>query len=78
MKIGNIVFVREMIPQGKFKKFAQKFLGPYIITELQEHQRVLLKHLHTNKNYPHPLHMSKIKLAQRYQVELAYNNKDDN
>ena len=34
LKIGNIVFVREMIPQGKLKKFAQKFVGPYIITGL--------------------------------------------
>ena len=42
LKVGNIVFVREMIPQGKFKKFAQKFIGTYIITELQDHQRVLL------------------------------------
>ena len=62
----------------KILKFAQKFVGLYIITEIQEHQRVLLKHLHRNKNYQHPLHMSRLKLAQRYQVELEYKNKDDN
>ena len=75
LKIGNIVFVKEIIPPHKFKKFAPNFEGPYIITELQEHQRILLKHLHTNKAYPHPLHISRLKLTQRYQMELAYKPK---
>ena len=32
LKIGNIVFVKETIPQSKFKKFAENFVGPYLIT----------------------------------------------
>ena len=66
------------MPQHKCKKFASNFEGLGIITELQEHQRVLLRNLHTNKEYPHPLHMSRLKLAKRYQIDLPYKNKDNN
>ena len=78
LKIGNIIFVKETVPPNKSKKFASHFEGPYIITELQEHQRVRLRNLHTNKEYSHPLHMSRLKLAKRYQIDRAYKNKDKN
>ena len=75
LQIGNIVFVKENVDSDRFKKFALNFEGPYIIVELLDHDRVQIKHLHTDKLYSHPLHMSRLKLAQRYQIELAYRNK---
>ena len=70
---GSIVFIHTPVTQGehgfKFSPFSD---GPYLVTNVLERNNVTLKCLQTNKVYKHPIHVSRLKLASRYDPKLAF------
>ena len=70
---GMFVYVRSPVTDADIgKKFSPYFSGPYAVTETLPYSRVNLRHLHTNTPYPHPVHLSRIKIASNYHPELAF------
>ena len=72
---GSITFIRTPVTQGehgyKFTPFGD---GPFIVTNVLERNNVTLKCLQTNKIYKHPIHISRLKLASRYDPKIAFRN----
>ena len=70
---GSIVFIHTPVTQGehgfKFSPFSD---GPFLVTNVLERNNVTLKCLQTNKAYKHPIHVSRLKLASRYDPKLAF------
>lgn len=69
---GSIVFVKEPLSQSDNKKLSPIFQGPYIVIDILPFYRAVLRHLHTHQDYPHPLHFSRLKLAEHYDKSIAY------
>jgi len=70
---GSIVFIRTPTRQGEHGfKFTPFHDGPYLVTDVLPRNNVTLKCLQTNKIYKNPIHVTRLKLASRYDPKLAF------
>ena len=67
---GNIVYIKMQKAEVQ-NKLAPLYQGPYMVTELLDNYRVKLRDLQTNRPYLHPMHISRLKLAQHYDYQVA-------
>ena len=75
IRIGDFVYIRTPVDKDdEGRKLARYFSGPFIITNLLPFKRVQIKNLQDDKLYPHPIHISLLKLASHYKPELAYHD----
>ena len=73
IRIGDFVYLRTPVDkQDEGRKLAKYYSGPFIVTDLLPYNRLQMKNLQTDVMYPHPIHISRLKIASRYKPELAY------
>ena len=70
---GSICYLKTPTVQGEHgTKFTPYYSEPMIYVEVLPRDKVTLRDLQTNKMYKNPVHVSRLKLANRYNPHLAY------
>lgn len=70
-KQGQIVYIcNENTKPGTSKKLQDRFLGPYSVSEVHEHDTYSLVHIYTGRSYPSREHTNRLRSAHLDRTDL--------
>ena len=77
ISIGSIVYLyRPTKDNEKCMKLSTHYVGPFVVTELLDNNKVLIVDRKTRKLYPFSIHVSRLKLA-RHMEDYQESSEDD-
>jgi hypothetical protein len=71
LHVGDVVYLEKFGAAVTSKVTCDKYQGPFVVYEVQDLDRVLIKDLTTEKLYPHPLHHSRLKPAFNFDQQVV-------